>query len=45
MKLFTVGPVEMYSNTLTVAAQQLPYFRTDEFSQIMLNIDLWLKNY
>ncbi|HHT57292.1 pyridoxal-phosphate-dependent aminotransferase family protein [Herbinix luporum] len=43
MKLFTVGPVEMYSNTLTVAAQQLPYFRTDEFSQIMLNIDSMVK--
>ncbi|MCH5275696.1 MAG: alanine--glyoxylate aminotransferase family protein [Lachnospiraceae bacterium] len=36
MKLFTVGPVEMYPETLKVAAEQLPYFRTPEFSGIML---------
>lgn len=35
MKLFTVGPVEMYPETLEVAAKQLPYFRTQEFSKIM----------
>lgn len=36
MKLFTVGPVEMFPETLKTAADQLPYFRTSEFSEIML---------
>lgn len=36
MKLFTVGPVGMFPETLNIAAKQLPYFRTPEFSQIML---------
>lgn len=36
MKLFTVGPVEMFPETLKTAAEQLPYFRTPEFSEIML---------
>lgn len=35
MKLFTVGPVEMYPETLEESSVQLPYFRTDEFSEIM----------
>ena len=35
MKLFTVGPVEMYPETLQVSGTQLPYFRNDEFSSIM----------
>lgn len=35
MRLFTVGPVEMYPETLEIASKQLPYFRTDEFSDIM----------
>lgn len=35
MKLFTVGPVEMFPETLATASRQLPYFRTREFSQIM----------
>ncbi len=35
MKLFTVGPVEMYPETLETAAKQLPYFRTREFSNLM----------
>ena len=26
MKLFTVGPVEMYPETLQVSGTQLPYF-------------------
>ncbi len=43
MKLFTVGPVEMYENTLNVKKRQLPYFRTDEFSQMMLLADKQLK--
>ncbi len=32
--LFTVGPVEMYEDTLQIGAQHLPYFRTTEFSVI-----------
>lgn len=36
MKLFTVGPVEMYPETLKIASKQLPYFRTQEFSNMML---------
>ena len=36
MKLFTVGPVEMFPETLKIAAKQLPYFRTPEFSRLML---------
>ena len=35
MKLFTVGPVEMYPETLKIEGTQLPYFRTAEFSEIM----------
>lgn len=37
MKLFTVGPVEMYPETLNQSALQLPYFRTAEFSELMLH--------
>lgn len=36
MKLFTVGPVEMYESTLNQRKEQIPYFRTKEFSNIML---------
>ncbi|MFR7590276.1 MAG: pyridoxal-phosphate-dependent aminotransferase family protein [Longibaculum sp.] len=35
-KLYTVGPVEMYEESLEIGGQQVPYFRTDEFSQIVL---------
>lgn len=30
--LFTVGPVEMYPDTLELGSKPLPYFRTEEFS-------------
>lgn len=43
MKLFTVGPVEMYEETLDIRARQLPYFRTKEFSDMMLEADDILK--
>lgn len=36
MKLFTVGPTQMFDDTLKVGSQQLPYFRTNEFSNIVL---------
>ena len=38
MKLFTVGPVEMYEKTLEAGGKPLPYFRTPEFSAIMKKI-------
>lgn len=38
MKLFTVGPVEMSKEICSVGGEQLPYFRTQEFSEIMLDI-------
>lgn len=43
MKLFTVGPVEMYEETLAVRGKQVPYFRTLEFSNMMLEADELLK--
>lgn len=36
MKLFTIGPVMMDENILSVAAMQPPYFRTAEFSETIL---------
>lgn len=39
MKLFTVGPVEMYGHTLQVAGTQVPYFRNDSFSQAYLECE------
>lgn len=44
MKLFTLGPVAMYPETLKIAGQQLPYFRTSEFSKIMLENEQRLKD-
>lgn len=43
MKLFTVGPVEMYPNTIEIGAQQIPYFRNQNFSNVMFEIDSDLK--
>lgn len=39
MKLFTVGPVEMYPETLEQSVLQLPYFRTAEFSELVLRAE------
>ncbi len=39
MTLFTVGPVEMYPETLRIMGSQEPYFRTQEFSDLMLEIE------
>jgi len=33
---FTVGPVQSNDEILTIGSQQVPYFRTPEFSQVML---------
>lgn len=43
MKWFTLGPVEMFPFTLEVSKQQIPYFRTPEFSSIMLDSERRLK--
>lgn len=36
-KLFTVGPAQMYQHTLEVRSHVVPYFRTPEFSEMMLD--------
>lgn len=41
MKLFTVGPVMMYPETLRIEGTQQPYFRTPEFSKVMKDIEGW----
>lgn len=33
---FTVGPVEMFERTKTIGSFPIPYFRTTEFSEVML---------
>ena len=44
MKNFTIGPVAMDEEILAVGARQLPYFRTKEFSRVMLeNEEMLLK--
>lgn len=35
MKLFTIGPVQMYPSTTTVRAKGFPHFRGEEFSQVV----------
>ncbi len=45
MRLFTVGPVMMYPDTLEQSGRQLPYFRTDDFSRIMLDSERILKGF
>ncbi len=41
MKLFTVGPVQMYPETLRIEGTQQPYFRTPEFSKLMKDVERW----
>lgn len=43
IKLFTVGPAQMYLHTIAVRNQVVPYFRTPEFSDIMLENATLLK--
>lgn len=45
MKLFTVGPTQMREEVLKVRHQQIPYFRTSEFSELMLDSDALLKKF
>lgn len=42
---FTVGPVMSCEEIRQVAYRQVPYFRTDEFSKIMLENELLLKKF
>ncbi|SDC38493.1 aspartate aminotransferase [Pelagirhabdus alkalitolerans] len=43
MTLFTIGPVEMFPEVLEAGKIQPPYFRTKEFSDIILNIEKRIK--
>ena len=43
MKLFTIGPTEMYETTKKVREQGVPYFRNQSFSHLMLETDEMLK--
>lgn len=43
MRLYTIGPVQMYQHTLDLRGQVVPYFRTQEFSDMMLETDRLLK--
>lgn len=46
MKLFTIGPVEMFEEIKNIRrTQDIPYFRTKEFSNMMLDTDKILKKF
>lgn len=40
---FAVGPVMMEEEILEIGSEQIPYFRTDDFSKIMLENEMLLK--
>lgn len=42
---FTVGPVMSSESVLSIGAEQVPYFRTAEFSQIMLENEQLMKKF
>lgn len=42
---FTVGPVMADTNILGVGSQQIPYFRTSEFSDLMFENENLIKNF
>lgn len=42
---FTVGPVMSSNKVLDIGAKQVPYFRTSEFSKIMLENEKYIKKY
>ncbi len=42
---FTVGPVQSFNNTLQIGSQNTPYFRTDEFSNIMFENEKLIKKF
>lgn len=42
---FTVGPVQMNESIRKIGYQQVPYFRTEEFSKIMLENEMLIKKF
>ncbi len=42
---FTVGPVQSNEKVLAIGGEQVPYFRTSEFSQLMLENELLIKKF
>lgn len=44
-KLFTVGPCEMFERSLAIGAQPVPYFRNQEFSDVMLECERLFKTF
>jgi aspartate aminotransferase-like enzyme len=42
---FTIGPVEMCDEVREMGAQQIPYFRTTEFSSVMLENEQLIKKF
>lgn len=42
---FTVGPVQSSDTVCTIGAEQVPYFRTAEFSQVMLENEALIKKF
>lgn len=42
---FTVGPVQSSEGVLNIGAQQVPYFRTPEFSEVMLGNEKLIKEF
>ena len=40
---FSIGPVMMYENTKSIGSEEVPYFRTQEFSNVVFKIDSDLK--
>ena len=40
---FTVGPVQSNANVMHIGAQQVPYFRTPEFSSVMMENERLIK--
>lgn len=44
-KLFTIGPAQMYQHTVDVRNHVVPYFRTPEFGEMMLDSARLLKKF
>jgi len=42
---FTIGPVAMDEEIRKIGAEQIPYFRTPEFSELMLENETLMKRY
>ena len=42
---FTVGPVMSDENVRAIGAEQVPYFRTPEFSEIMIENEALMKKF